>query len=67
MKILIEKAKSEKTKREYIWMYVDLVYTKKALSFKASDIAEMLRISVEELFNKLKEVGDCIEFKAEEI
>ena len=67
MKIAIKKAKSEKTQREYIWMYVDLGYTKKALSFKAADIAEMLKISVEELMNKLKEVGDGIELKAEEI
>ena len=67
MKFVIEKAKSEKTHREYIWMYVNLGYTKKALSFKASDIAEILRISVEELFNKIKDVGDCIEINAEEV
>ena len=67
MKIIIEKAKSEKTKREYIWMYVSLGYTKKALSFKAADIAEMLRISVDELMNKLKVVGDEIKLEAKEI
>ena len=67
MQIVIKKAKSEKTQREYIWMYVDLGYTKKALAFKAADIAEMMRISVDELMNKLKEVGDSIEFNAEEV
>ena len=67
MKIIIKKAKSEKTNREYIWMYVDLGYTKKALTFKAADIAEMLRISVDELMKKLKEVGDGIELEAKEV
>lgn len=67
MKIIVEKAKSKTTEREYIWMYVDLGYTKKALSFKAPDIAEMLRISVEELMNTLKVVGDEIEFEANKI
>lgn len=67
MKIVIKKAKSEKTQREYIWMYVDLEYTKKALSFKAADIAEMLRISVDELMTRIKEVGDGIELEAKEV
>ena len=65
MKIVIEKAKSEKTKREYIWMYVDLGYTKKALSFKPSDIAEMLRISVEELMNQIDVAREGIILEAE--
>lgn len=59
--IYVAKAVSKKTGNEYVYMYVELGYTRKALSFNVSDIAEILGISVVDLKAKVdKESPFCV-------
>lgn len=46
--------KTAKNGNNYIALVCDLGYTKKVISFNSNDIAELLGVSVAELYNTLK-------------
>lgn len=50
----VKKSIGAKSNKEYVVLYVDLGYAEKAITFKITDIAEMLHKFPDELQNELE-------------